>query len=517
MSETSNLASNNIEPSMEDILSSIRKVIAEDLSQKETDEVQAEAETKSQIKATAPEEVEQPTDQQAPVDAPRDDVLDLDVLLGDINPADGDMDEFMELIQLEDDIVETPAPEQKQATEQAADAGFDETLDLVMDADASDFATESFAPIADAPRVETVEMPDAALADDGPIVNIIEEVLFDEQNDANPNDANSGAITDLATNTAGDETPIAVDLTQKPKPSRKPVQASANDDMDLVKSLLEDLMDEPAAETISASVETAVAEVAFDIEDSFSDNDLLIPDPEALKIKALKIEAEKLYQPSPAPDVEMEAPSQIEAYTPFDDTESPEPDSEFENELAQLAREIAEVREITTDDMPATDDVVELSTPDYASKLAISASLTAGAASVEENTTDIIAAAEDDLESLQQLIAEPELAASTQGKIEIPEEIAALIPPLQEDETMATPLKNDVLSGADTQLEAGNAFASLTSAVQKQAVTEENGPPIGELVKEALKPMLQEWLDKNLKTMVQRAVTKEIKRISTGK
>jgi len=512
MSETTNLASNNIEPSMEDILSSIRKVIAEDLSQKETDEVQAEAETKSQIKTTAPEEVEQPTDQQAPVDAPRDDVLDMDILLGDINPADGDMDEVMELIQLEDDIVETPAPEQKQATEQAADAGFDETLDLVMDADASDFITESFAPIADAPRVETVEMPAAALADEGPIVNIVEEVLFDGQNNAALNDANSGAITNTATDIAEAETPIAVELAQEPEPSRKPVQASANDDMDLVKSLLEDLMDEPVAETVSASVETAVAEVSFDIEDSFSDDDLLIPDPEALKV-----EAEELFQPSPAPDAEMETPSQIEAYTPFDDTESPEPNNEFENELAQLAREIAEVREITTDNMPAADDVVELSTPDYASKLAISASLTAGAASVEENTADIIAAAEDDLESLQQLIAEPELAASTQGEIEIPEEIAALIPPLQEDETMATPLKNDVLSGADTQLEAGNAFASLTSAVQKQAVTEENGPPIGELVKEALKPMLQEWLDKNLKTMVQRAVTKEIKRISTGK
>lgn len=486
MSETSNLASNNIEPSMEDILSSIRKVIAEDLSQKETDEVQAEAETKPQKKTTAPEEVEQPTDQQAPVDAPLGDALDLDILLGDINPADGDMDDVMELIQLEDDSVETPAPEQKQATEQAADAGFDETLDLVMDADASDFITESFAPIPDAPRVETVETPTAALADDGPIVKI---------------------ATNATTNTVGEETSIVVELAE-PEPNRKPVQASANDDMDLVKSLLEDLMDEPVAETVSASVETAVAEVSFDIEDIFSDDDLLIPDPEALKIEA---------EPSTAPDVEMEAPSQIEAYTPFDDTESPEPDSEFENELAQLAREITEVREITTDNMPAADDVVELSTPDYASKLAISASLTVGAASVEENTADIIAAAEDDLESLQQLIAEPELAASTQGEIEIPEEIADLIPPLQEDETMATPLKNDVLSGADTQLEAGNAFASLTSAVQKQAVTEENGPPIGELVKEALKPMLQEWLDKNLKTMVQRAVAKEIKRISTGK
>ena len=82
---------------------------------------------------------------------------------------------------------------------------------------------------------------------------------------------------------------------------------------------------------------------------------------------------------------------------------------------------------------------------------------------------------------------------------------------------MAAPLKNDVLSDADTQQEVGNAFASLTNTVQEHALAEENGPPIGELVKEALRPMLQEWLDKNLKTMVQRAVTKEIKRISTGK
>ncbi len=82
---------------------------------------------------------------------------------------------------------------------------------------------------------------------------------------------------------------------------------------------------------------------------------------------------------------------------------------------------------------------------------------------------------------------------------------------------MATPLKAEALANTDTQQDAGNAFASLTSAVQEKALSEENGPPIGELVKEALKPMLQDWLDKNLKAMVQRAVTKEIKRISSSK
>jgi len=37
------------------------------------------------------------------------------------------------------------------------------------------------------------------------------------------------------------------------------------------------------------------------------------------------------------------------------------------------------------------------------------------------------------------------------------------------------------------------------------------------VVQEALRPMLKEWLDKNLKGIVERAVTKEVKRISSGK
>ena len=45
----------------------------------------------------------------------------------------------------------------------------------------------------------------------------------------------------------------------------------------------------------------------------------------------------------------------------------------------------------------------------------------------------------------------------------------------------------------------------------------DRGDRIGDLVQEALRPMLKEWLDKNLKGIVERAVTKEVKRISTGK
>jgi len=48
-------------------------------------------------------------------------------------------------------------------------------------------------------------------------------------------------------------------------------------------------------------------------------------------------------------------------------------------------------------------------------------------------------------------------------------------------------------------------------------VKAERGDRIGDLVMEALQPMLKEWLDANLKGIVERAVTKEVKRISSGK
>ena len=75
----------------------------------------------------------------------------------------------------------------------------------------------------------------------------------------------------------------------------------------------------------------------------------------------------------------------------------------------------------------------------------------------------------------------------------------------------------ETLLDTDTQEESSSAFATLTSAVKQKTKLEESGPPIGDLVQEALKPMLKEWLDKNLKGIVERAVTKEVKRISSNK
>jgi len=78
-------------------------------------------------------------------------------------------------------------------------------------------------------------------------------------------------------------------------------------------------------------------------------------------------------------------------------------------------------------------------------------------------------------------------------------------------------VKSDTLATDETVEATSDAFASLSQVVEEKAVYNESGPRIGDLVQEALKPMLQEWLDKNLKGIVDRAVAKEIKRISSGK
>ena len=71
---------------------------------------------------------------------------------------------------------------------------------------------------------------------------------------------------------------------------------------------------------------------------------------------------------------------------------------------------------------------------------------------------------------------------------------------------------------------ATTAFARLNQAVQDSVpppAAPEPGPALGDggktiedLVKEMLRPMLKEWLDKNLPPMVERYVEREISRLT---
>ena len=62
-----------------------------------------------------------------------------------------------------------------------------------------------------------------------------------------------------------------------------------------------------------------------------------------------------------------------------------------------------------------------------------------------------------------------------------------------------------------------SAFASLNNLVESNTEAKIRGDRIGDLVTEALKPMLREWLDANLQGIVEHAVTREVQRISSGK
>lgn len=87
--------------------------------------------------------------------------------------------------------------------------------------------------------------------------------------------------------------------------------------------------------------------------------------------------------------------------------------------------------------------------------------------------------------------------------------------------TMETPmpraLRSDAILDDVTETATMSAFAELNQVVEDKAILSERGPRIGDLVQDALKPMLKEWLDENIQGIVERAVAKEVSRIATGK
>ncbi len=87
----------------------------------------------------------------------------------------------------------------------------------------------------------------------------------------------------------------------------------------------------------------------------------------------------------------------------------------------------------------------------------------------------------------------------------------------EETADMPRAVKSETILDDVTESAASEVFASLNQVVEENAIKAERGDRIGDLVMEALRPMLKEWLDANLKGIVERAVAKEVKRISTGK
>jgi cell pole-organizing protein PopZ len=102
--------------------------------------------------------------------------------------------------------------------------------------------------------------------------------------------------------------------------------------------------------------------------------------------------------------------------------------------------------------------------------------------------------------------------------------ISAAKPVAPVDPSVKQPATDQSLVEAGTAGLAASAFDRLSQAVQEavpQPTASDPGPSVGpngrnleDIVKELLRPMLKEWLDKNLPTMVERFVEREIVRLT---
>ncbi|MBB3288963.1 MULTISPECIES: DUF2497 domain-containing protein [unclassified Rhizobium] len=147
-----------------------------------------------------------------------------------------------------------------------------------------------------------------------------------------------------------------------------------------------------------------------------------------------------------------------------------------------MAARLAEVHVEPIADVPLRQTIADIAAP--AASLATQAAAEVGA--------------ESGREELQPTVAAPEPTAAVAAEME------ASLPPAQL--VSASPLMSEA------------AGAQVTRSFEELAAIVDGGPrrSLDELAQEMLRPMLQEWLDDNLPTLVERLVREEIERVARG-
>jgi cell pole-organizing protein PopZ len=130
-------------------------------------------------------------------------------------------------------------------------------------------------------------------------------------------------------------------------------------------------------------------------------------------------------------------------------------------------------------------------------------------------------AARDDVLLLTDLIDEPKAAPSLPTPAS---SISAAKPVAPAEPSVKQPSADQRLVEPGAAGLAASAFDRLNQAVQEavtQPIASDPGPSVGpsgrnleDIVKELLRPMLKEWLDKNLPALVERFVEREIVRLT---
>ena len=126
---------------------------------------------------------------------------------------------------------------------------------------------------------------------------------------------------------------------------------------------------------------------------------------------------------------------------------------------------------------------------------------------------------EDILASIKRVIAEDGRVSARPARGSRPAEAPRQVPGPIEDDVLelSDPVsETDGLVSEDAAVASARSLAALSAIREKSDALPAGDGPLEAVVREMLKPMLAEWLDRNLPEMVEELVTREIARI-TGK
>jgi cell pole-organizing protein PopZ len=591
------------EPSMEDILDSIRKIIADDdqtmdisppqaldveSSRNQTSEIDPAMSPASLVTDTvlAPsadydensvfhgQRGRSPRDEGVSNDIidDMDDTVDLDIeaLLSEAqSPPESAENLFLQSFKEEDDLadmLDIQIPEQEdeslsvgsEAQGLTLEEDADDVLDLsnqidvasVEDSDDDTLFDELEGLLADAPQNETPQaeagLAEPQAADETFEIEDLDELL--EEAAAEPQAASS------------------VDTTSESPQSEaqdKPAFHSDEADMDMVKSLMADLT-EPETDSQSSAESTAREDAQFssasdeeipDIGDILEENfeeDIskdsaseTVSDPQEVTAQSQKSEKEAdIVKPDFDDSDILDEIINMNLDNEMDEDvnlEIPEPETkpETKNEPVQAEEDYSSFETLDEDPL---DSLIEESEPALAEADESEGQVTAQ--SLISSLMEIAGEAEHDAEEAEAKLSAAQTAAeqshsntdNTQNRAEGTfsaeaaetstedvqtsadvVEISAKTNPKETADMPKAAVNQDRILDEVSGEAASNAFASLNNMVEEKAIKAERGDRIGDLVMEALRPMLKEWLDEHLNDIVERAVTKEVQRISSGK
>lgn len=172
---------------------------------------------------------------------------------------------------------------------------------------------------------------------------------------------------------------------------------------------------------------------------------------------------------------------------------------------------LASIRQIISDDdeEPDAEAVVEESSPEPESE--------------PEPEEDIVSFPEedDDILDLTQSVEEPKPAIEVDlmdQELEPEPEPEPMPPPpapkAKEPDAMLPPMEDFAEDALFTRNVESSAYAAISELASKAAIERMSGITIEDVVRDELRPMLREWLDRHLPPLIERLVQDELERVS---